>query len=100
MAMGKKKIKQICSQFQGSKKKARKEAFLKREEERKMRKTRDMMLPVLSSVPRDLVVVPDRSMGVPILDAMINGVLPSVNYREFPQPEGPIVLPYLKQIIL
>jgi hypothetical protein len=93
MAMGKKRIKQVCSQFQGSKKSARKQAFLEREEKRRGRNA--MLLPTLSNVPRELIVIPDRSLRVPVLDAVINGVLPPVSYRDYPQPADPIILPFL-----
>ena len=60
------------SQFQGSKKSARKQAFLKREGKRKQ----NGMLPALFNKQRDVMIIPDNMIQVPMLNAFINPVVP------------------------
>jgi len=70
--MNEKRSTQRRSQFQGSKKKARKQAFLKREEKRK----NNRMLPVLVDNSKKALAISDNMMQVPMLNAFINPVVP------------------------
>lgn len=80
--MNSKRIKQKLSQFQGSKKKARKQAFQEREEKRRQSR----MLPVLADVSeKPLVVIPNNTIStisVPVLNAMITPVVPDFYVEE------------------